>query len=48
MFGKIVDFNEQIWEIVEEFGDHMPGGFFIYKSEKPEELLYANQVCCDI
>ncbi len=48
MFGKDVEFNEQIWAFLEDFGNHMPGGFFIYKEEKPEELLYANQVCCEI
>lgn len=34
--------DEQTMRIVEEIGRHMPGGFFIYKEEEPEELLYAN------
>lgn len=34
--------------IVEQIGRHMPGGFFIYKAEQPEDLLYANQAVVDI
>ena len=48
MFGKNLQFNEQTLAFVEEIGKHMPGGFFIYKAEAPEELLYANQACFDI
>ena len=43
MFGKHLALNEQTLTIIEEIGRHMPGGFFIYKAEKPEELIYANQ-----
>ncbi len=35
--------NEQNMSIVREIGKHMPGGFFIYRAEPPEELLYANE-----
>ena len=35
--------NEQNMSIVREIGKHMPGGFFIYRAEQPEELLYANE-----
>lgn len=34
--------NEESLSVVEEIGNHMPGGFFIYKAQPPEELLYAN------
>ncbi len=34
---------EQILSVVEQFGEHMPGGFFIYKADGSEELLYANK-----
>ncbi len=47
-FKKKFELNEQTLPLVEEIGSHMPGGFFIYKAEQPEELLYANQACFDI
>ena len=43
MFGKHFSLNEETIHIVEEIGRHMPGGFFIYKSEEPGELIYANR-----
>ena len=43
MFGSGFQLNEQSISIVQEIGRHMPGGFFIYRAEEPEELLYANQ-----
>ena len=43
MFGEHFELNEQTLFVVEEIGRHMPGGFFIYKAEQPEDLLYANQ-----
>ena len=45
MFGKHFELNEQTMPVVEEIGRHMPGGFFIYRAEPPEELLYANEAC---
>ncbi len=48
MFGEHFKLNERTIPIVEEIGRHMPGGFFIYKAEKPEELLYANQAVFNI
>ena len=41
MFGKKFQLNEQSLPIIQEIGAHMPGGFFIYRAEEPEELLYA-------
>ena len=35
-------------EAMKEIGRHVPGGFFVYKAEGAEELLYANQVVFDI
>ena len=43
MFGKKFELTEETIPVVEEIGRHMPGGFFIYRSEQPEELLYANE-----
>ena len=40
--------TEQILSVAEQLGEHMPGGFFIYKAEGDEELLYANKAVCDI
>ena len=48
MFGKKFELNEQNLHIVEQFGKHMPGGFFIYKAEEPEELLYVNRAVLTI
>ena len=47
-FPRGFEINETTLPIVEEIGKHMPGGFFIYKAEAPEELLYANKACFDI
>ena len=33
MFSKHFVLNEQSLSIIEQFGEHMPGGFFIYKAE---------------
>ena len=40
---KRFELNESTLSIIEEIGDHMPGSFFIYKAEKPEELIYVNK-----
>jgi hypothetical protein len=42
MFGKYFDLNEQNKEIIEQIGENMPGGFFIYRATDGEELVYAN------
>ncbi len=42
MFGKKFQLNSENLRAIEEIGRHMPGGFLIYKAEKPGELLYAN------
>ncbi|MBP5261240.1 MAG: response regulator [Clostridiales bacterium] len=42
MFGRNFVLNEQTMNIIREIGRHMPGGFFIYKAEGDEELIYAN------
>ena len=39
---------EQILSVIEQFGEHMPGGFFIYRADESEELLYANRAVCEI
>ncbi|MBR4580707.1 MAG: response regulator [Lachnospiraceae bacterium] len=48
MFGKNFELNEQTIPVVEEIGRHMPGGFFIYKAQAPEEVIYANRAVFDI
>ena len=48
MFGKNFELNEDTLRFVEEIGRHMPGGFFIYKAEGNEELLYVNKAAIDI
>ena len=48
MTGKSFELNETTLPVIEELGRHMPGGFFNYRAEAPEELLYANKACFDI
>ena len=48
MFSKKFVLNEQSLSIIEQFGEHMPGGFFIYKADESEGLLYANKAVCRI
>lgn len=48
MFSKHFVLNEQSLSIIGQFGEHMPGGFFIYRADESEELLYANKAVCDI
>ncbi len=48
MFGKGFELNEYSMQIVKEMGSHMPGGFFIYKADINEELLYVNDAAIRI
>ncbi len=48
MTKKLFELNEQTLSIIEEIGGHMPGGFFIYRAEEPEDLIYANKAVFDI
>ena len=48
MKGRMFELNDGTLSIIEEIGGHMPGGFFIYKAEEPEELIYANKAVYDI
>ena len=48
MKGRNFELNEQTLSFVKEIGGHMPGGFFIYKAEIPEELIYANKAVFNI
>ena len=48
MFGKHLEINEHTLPVIEEIGNHIPGGFFIYRAEWDEELLYANKPVFEI
>ena len=48
MRGKTFELNENTLPIIEEIGGHMPGGFFIYRADEPEELIYANKAVLGI
>lgn len=39
---------ERLLSMIEQFGEHIPGGFLIYRADESEELLYANKAVCDI
>ena len=43
MFSNLFSLNEQGLSVMEQIGEQMPGGFFIYKADESEELLYANK-----
>ena len=43
MRNRNFELNEDTLSVIEEIGGHMPGGFFIYRAEQPEELIYANK-----
>ena len=45
---KWLDENEHSLAVIEQFGDHMPGGFFICKADESGELLYANNSMCKL
>ena len=40
--------NEQTLETIRQFGEHFPGGFFIYREEGNKELLYVNSALLKI
>ena len=40
---KWFDESEHSLAVIEQFGDHMPGGFYICKADESGELLYANR-----
>ncbi len=48
MFSRHFILDEQSFPIIEQLGEHMPGGFFIYKADDTEDLLYANKAVCRI
>ena len=48
MFSKQFILNEQSLSVIEQLGEHMPGGFFIYKADESETLLYANKAVFNI
>ena len=43
MNARMFELNEDTLSIIEEIGGYMPGGFFIYRADEPEELIYANR-----
>ena len=46
--GKWFEEYEQRLSVIEQFGHHMPGGFFICSPDGDGELLYANQAVWQI
>ena len=48
MEKKVFQVNDQMKTAIRELCGHMPGGFFIYRAQAPEELLYANKPVFDI
>ena len=48
VFGERFEINDSTLSVIEELGNHMPGGFFIYKAGGSEEIIYANKAVFDI
>ena len=48
MEKRSFELNEDTLSVIEEIGGHMPGGFFIYRADESEELIYANKAVCGI
>ncbi len=48
MNDKKLRLDENTLRVIEDLGDHMPGGFFIYEAKAPERLIYANKAVFDI
>ena len=48
MVGRKFELTEDTLSVLEEIGGHMPGGFFMYKAEEPQTLIYANKPVFDI
>ena len=48
MSGKRFEINDSTLAAIGELGNHMPGGFFIYKAGGSEEIIYANKAVFDI
>jgi len=48
MFGKHFVLNEQSLSLIRQFGEQMPGGFFIYRADEAGGLLYANKAVCEL
>ena len=48
MSGKQLELSEETLPMIEAIGDHMPGGFFIYRASGREEVLYVNQAVLEI
>ncbi|MBQ3305242.1 MAG: PAS domain-containing protein, partial [Clostridia bacterium] len=48
MTNKRFELNDDTISVIREIGGHMPGGFFIYRAEEPEALIYANKAVFDI
>ena len=46
MFSRQFVLNEQSLSLLQQFGEHMPGGFIISKADEPWTLLYANKAVC--
>ena len=48
MFGKGFQLNSDTLPVVEQIGQNMPGGFFLYRASGDEELIYINEAALDI
>ena len=48
MLGKHFEHEQEALEVLEQIGEHFPGGFFIYQADEKEQLLYANHFVFDI
>lgn len=48
MFKQLFNLNEMTLDFVEYIGQRIFSGFFVYKADETEELLYVNKEICSI
>ncbi len=48
MKDKRFELNEESLSVVEEIGDFMPGGFFMYRDDDAQTLIFVNKAVLDI
>ncbi|MBR2764462.1 MAG: response regulator [Blautia sp.] len=42
------ELNDETLRTIEEIGNHMPGGFYIYRAAEPGDILYVNRAVLEI
>ena len=46
--GNVIPLNDETLPIIEQFANQMPGGFFIYRADESESIIYVNEAMTEI